>query len=392
MSADVRRLIAGAALAFTGAGMAYAAFSIAQMRRFRARMAEPPPRFMPPITILKPLRGNEIGLYENLRSFCDQRYARYQVIFGAADANDPALEVARAVQREHPQTDVKIVGGRAVPSNNPKIGNLLGTIAHAKYELLVVADSDVRVGPGYLAAVAACFIDPNVGAATCTYGGTPTGGVPSQLGAMFVNEHFSPSVLVASALEPLSYCFGATMAVRKDVLERVGGLGALSDRLGDDYFLGKLVAAQGWIVDLCPYVVRTSIAERDLKSLWLRELRWARTIRAQRPVGYAGSIVTYVLPFAWLFALATRSRTLGWAVAVTASVLRLAVQFQALKTFGPELHAAPWLIPVRDALGVGVWCASFAGRNVTWQQALYSVNAGGEIVVPPGNCNDSVYR
>jgi ceramide glucosyltransferase len=260
----------------------------------------------------------------------------------------------------------------------------------AKHSLIVVADSDIRVGRHYLQAVAQSFADPRCGAATCIYGGIPDKTLASQLGAMFVNDQFSPSVLVAQTLEPLTYCFGATMAVRREVLEAVGGFEALASHLGDDYMLGKLVSDAGYRVALCPYVVHTTVAERNMRSLWLRELRWGRTIRASRPAGYAGSIVTYVLPLSVLYALVCARPIAGTAALALAIALRALLHKEGRKTFAPTVQSNPMLIPVRDALSLGVWCASFLGQRVAWRGDRYRVHADGRMVGSTEECNDSV--
>ena len=390
MGDSLLRILAGAALLCTAAGLAYTAMAIVQTRRFRDRTTRRRPRFTVPVTVLKPLHGDEPFLHANLASFCEQDYRDYQVIFGAADANDPALEVARRVAREHPQCDIQIIAGRAQKANNPKIGNLLGMIGAAKHSLIVIADSDIRVGRDYLQAVASCFADERVGAATCIYGGVPNDTFPSQLGAMFVNDQFAPSVLVARALEPLTYCFGATMAVRADVLARIGGLQALADHLGDDYLLGNLVTKAGYRVELCPYVVQTDVTERDMRSLWLHELRWARTIRTARPAGYAGSILTYVLPFSILFALLSRSPVAAAAVVALAATMRVLLHEEAQKTFAPMTGTRLRLLPVRDSLSVWVWCAAFLGRRVAWRGDRYCINGDGRMLSSPCKCNDYV--
>ncbi len=218
---------------------------IVRVRRFRERLSRKRPPVNIAASVLKPLHGAEAGLYENLKSFCEQEFGTHQIIFGAADPHDPALEVARRLQREHPHLDIEIVAGRAQPARNPKVGNLLGMIGSAKHPLIVIADSDIRVGRDHLRTVASCFAESDVGAATCIYGAIHDGTLASALGALFVNDQFAPSVLVAQALEPLTYCFGATMAVRADVLAQIGGLQALADHLGDDYLLGNLVTRAG---------------------------------------------------------------------------------------------------------------------------------------------------
>ena len=383
MALDLRTVVANAALLGTAAGVAYTALAIVRTRAFRRSAADPHARFTPPLTVLKPLHGAEPNLYTNLRSLCEQVYPEYQILFGAAAKDDPALDVARRLQREFPQCDIAIVSGGAHAARNPKVGNLMGMMGHAKHGIVLIADSDIRAGRNYLQAVASCFGDTNVGVATCLYGGTPNGSVPSQLGAMFVNEQFAPSVLVAQTIEPLTYSFGATMAVRTRVLERIGGLEALADHLGDDYLLGKLAVQAGYHVKLCPYVVHTDVHEKDLRTLWMHELRWARTILANRPAGYAGSIVTNVLPLALLYALSARFAIQGTLALATAATLRILLHEEARKTFAPHTRRSPWLIPVRDALTLGVWCASFLGRNVAWRGDRYRINSDGRMVGSP---------
>jgi ceramide glucosyltransferase len=246
----------------------------------------------------------------------------------------------------------------------------------------VVADSDMRVGNAYLRTIVAPFADENVGGVTCIYGGTPNSAIASQLGAMHVNDHFSPSVLVATALEPLTYCFGATMAVRRTVLESGGGFEALGNRLGDDYALGKLVFDAGRSVQLSRYVVHTSVTDNDLRALWLHELRWARTILSQRPAGYTGSIITYALPFAAGFAALAPSR-FSVALLACAAALRTLLHYEARATFAAHVRATPWLIPLRDALGVAIWVTAFLGRRVHWRSARFEVEAGGQMAAAP---------
>ncbi|HET9392392.1 MAG TPA: bacteriohopanetetrol glucosamine biosynthesis glycosyltransferase HpnI [Candidatus Rubrimentiphilum sp.] len=380
MAFKLRDVAAATALALTAAGLAYSVAEIAGMRRFRRRSPPAPPASLPPITILKPLHGGEPQLYENLRSFCEQTYPQYQVIFGARDPLDPALDVARRLVQEFPERDLCVVASSGVRTPNPKIGNLLGMIGSAKHDVLVIADSDIRVGTEYLRAVASAFRDPCVGAATCLYGGVPLDGIAPQLGATIVNEHFMASVLVALMIEPLAYTFGATMAVRREALERIGGLAALGGFIGDDFMLGKLVSEAGYEIALCPYVVRMTVADPDVRTLWLHHLRWQRTVRASRPRGFAGSLVTYVLPLACISALLNRSPILAGATLAGAVTLRVIVHDEARKTFAPETHLAPWLIPAADALVFATWIAAFFGSDVTWRGDRYEIQDGGHLM------------
>lgn len=378
MACKLRGAARFAGYALTAAGLAYTAAEIAGMRRFREHPA-PPTRSQPPVTILKPLHGSEAQLYENLRSFCMQSYPQYQVIFGSRDERDPALEIARRLVREFPEEDLCVVAGGPAPHcANPKIENLLGMIGHAKHDLLVVVDSDIRVGAGYLGAVAGAFSDSKVGAATCLYAGVPCGDSVSQLGAAVVNEHFMPSVLVAAMIEKLTYCFGATMAVRRNVLDEIGGLTALGEHIGDDFMLGKLVSEAGFTVALAPYVVRMTVADPDLERLWLHHLRWQRTVLAARPRGFAGSLVTYALPLAALSAIIAQTPISG-AMLAAAVALRVMVHGDARKTFAPEVALPSWLIPAADAFAFATWLAAFFAKEVTWRDERFTIEPGGHI-------------
>jgi ceramide glucosyltransferase len=374
----LRGAVALAGYALTAAGLAYTAAEVVGMRRFRNRSARPV-QSQPPVTILKPLHGDEPQLYENLRSFCKQSYPRYQVIFGSRDERDPALEVARRLVREFPDVDICVVAGGPAPHcANPKVENLQGMIGQVKHGILVIVDSDIRVGADYLSAVAGAFADPNTGAATCLYAGVPGGGTVTELGAAVVNEHFMPSVLVAMMIEPLTYCFGATMAVRRDVLDTIGGLAALGAHIADDFMLGKLVSEAGFSVALCPYIVRMTVADSALESLWLHHVRWQRTVLAARPRGFAGSLVTYNLPLAAISAVLSQTPIAG-AMLAAAVALRVMVHDEARKTFAPGVELSPWLIPVADAFAFATWLGAFFAKDVTWRGERFTVAPGGRL-------------
>lgn len=384
----MRALLANVFLLAAAASLGYTALALARVRAFRSGR-DARRRETPPFTVLKPLHGDEPDLYENLRSFCDQQYPSFQIVFTAAQSSDPALETARRLQMEFPGRRIDIAAGGPHAARNPKIGNVLGGYASVQHDVIVIADSDIRVRPEYLAALAEDFSDPAAGAVTCLYGGVPNASLASRLGAMQINDTFAPSVLVAQAIEPLTYCFGATMAVRRDVLERAGGLQTLAGHLGDDYHLGQLVVKAGRRVVLSRFVVRTGVHETRLADLWKRELRWARTILAARPAGYAGSILTYALPLCAVYAALSLS-AMGTGLFAAAVVLRTALHYASRARFAPETAPSPWLIPLRDCLGVAVWAAAFFGSDVRWRSAEYRLEAGGRMAADPKDCNDSV--
>ena len=363
------------------ASLVYSAVALLRVALFRSK-SPIPARFVPPITVLKPVCGLEPRLYENLRSFCAQDYPEFQILFGVRERNDPAIPVIERLIREFPERGAALVIDPRVIGSNYKISNLANMIGRARHDYLAISDADCKVGRSYLAEVAAVFADPKVGATTCLYRATPSGNrLADRLGAMFINEWFLPSVLVALMSEPLEYCFGATMAVRRTALEAIGGIEALACYLADDHMLGRLVAASGYRVALARHIVEITINEPSLKSLFRHELRWARTMRAVRPRGYALSFVTDALPIAMLVALATGLRSSGLILVGVALVLRVLMHFAARATFGSEGFLWPWLVPLRDVLTFAVRAASFVGRRVEWRQQKFSVQSDGQMVI-----------
>ncbi|MFN2461120.1 MAG: bacteriohopanetetrol glucosamine biosynthesis glycosyltransferase HpnI [Candidatus Velthaea sp.] len=377
MRVDARRCIELLAGAAACGALAYAAFALDRVRAFGRRAVPSAGAAQPPISVLKPLRGSEPQLAENLRSFCRQDYADFEVIFGARDPDDAALPIARDVAREFPGR-ARTVSGDGPRFVNPKIDTLGMMLPHAAHGVLVIADSDMRVEPDYLRAVIAPFGEPHVGAVTCLYRGTPLGGAVSTLAAMRADEHFAASVLVAEALGPLRFCFGSTMAVRRTALEGVGGLAALGWHLADDALLGELLSNAGWRVVLSPYVVENVVVEPTLWDLCLHELRWARTNRMLRPAGYALLFLTYPIPLAVLYAAVSR-RPHAAAVLAAAFALRFALARAARRTFGVRGARAAWLVPVRDVLGLALWAGAYATRDVRWRAERLTTAPDGRI-------------
>jgi ceramide glucosyltransferase len=373
-------VVSQALLACCLASLAYAAFTIVRVAIFRMP-DRPPPGFAPPVTILKPLRGLEASLEDCLRSFCDQDYSDFQVVFGVEDELDAAVPVVRRLIAEYSERDLSLVVNDRLVGPNRKASNLANMQSAAKHDILVVADSDVRVTPDYLRSVVAPFAEPGVGAATCLYKAMPLGGLSSVLGAMFINDWFLPSVVAMLAFEKLRFCFGATMAVRRDTLESVGGFSALAPYLADDYMLGQLVSARGQAVRLAPFVVVNVVHEPDTATLFRHELRWARTVRTVRPVGFALSFLTDTLPLTLLYAAAAPGAPLAPALLGAALLLRAGIDAVVRRRFAVPGPYRPWLVPVRDLLSCVVRIGSFLGREVEWRTQEFSVNPSGRLSV-----------
>ncbi len=362
-------------LALTAASICYTSFALFRVATLRFPSAGSETK--PAITILKPLFGPEEQLQENLASFCDQKYPCYQVIFAVRDSDDPALAVAERVRAARPQREIVIASGGNAALSNPKIENLAAAMPLVTGEIIVIADSDVRAPAGYLDAIAAAFTSARVGAVTTLYGAASTETFAARLGALHVNDEFTPSVLVATALQPLRYCLGATMAVRRGVLDEIGGIESIGATLADDYALGALVSARGYRIALAATIPLTLISEASLGELLARELRWARTIRAVRPLGYAGSVVTMPLPFALLTLLLWPNAATGVGLFLLALVLRLALHLAAHRRLSIPGRPEPWLLPVREVLSLVVWALGLFGGISRWRTRNLAEQARG---------------
>ena len=361
------------------ASLAYISFAVVQVLRYRPRAGSGTgPR--PPITLAKPLCGLDAELEENLRSCFVQDYPRYEIVFGVRDPDDPALPVVRKVMAEFPGVDATLVVTHGeVAGTNRKVSTLVAICRRAKHGIIVVADSDIRMAPDALSSIGSCYEDEAVGAVTCLTVARPTGGVASTLGAMFLNEEFLPANLVAKAVEPLTYCYGPTMSARRSALEAIGGFEALADHLADDYLLGNRIAAFGLKVELAGRAGVNVLHEPSLKALLLHELRWARTIRTVRPLGYAGTIATMPTPWAVAVLLASGFSRAGWLALAATVALRLSMHLAVRRTFRLEGAPSFWWIPVRELLSFSVWCASHLGQSVLWKRNQFRVSTDGRL-------------
>jgi ceramide glucosyltransferase len=378
----MRALIGGVFLAASVAGIAYLALALHRTIAFGRRRASglEPTEHTPPVTILKPLRGLEPNLLENLSSFCNQDYPDFQVIFGVRDADDPAVAVAREVIARFPARDVGLVIDGRVYGSNLKISNVMNMMRSAKHDVIILADSDIAVDPSYLRCVVSSFADKNVGAVSCMYRGVAIDrGYVRELGALFVNDQFAPSVLVAIAFSPMDFCLGATMGVTRSALDSIGGFGALASHLADDQMLGKLVRQSGRRVELCPAVVELSVADPSIGALWDHEIRWARTMHAAQPWGFSFSFITYALPLALVYAAVSGNAAVAATVTGIAAALRVSLHYAVRRALDIRSRDRAWLIPVRDVLGLFVWVAHFFGRGVRWRGSKYTVDAQGRL-------------
>jgi ceramide glucosyltransferase len=349
------------------------------------------------ISVLKPLHGDEPLLEAALASVCRQDYPVWQVVFGVQDPGDTALPVVRRLQARFPDCDITVVVDPTPHGLNRKVANLINVLPAAKHEVLVVADSDLHVAPDYLQRLATALQEPGTGLVTTLYSGLPLppapsakqrgseasatppplwgGGrgawafphrLPSILGAIQINQYFLPGALLARALGRQD-CLGATMALRRDTLERIGGLQALVNHLADDNLLGRLVQGLGLGVRLADTVPATTVPETTFAALWRHELRWARTIRALVPAQFAASVLQY--PLAWAALAVALAWGAFWSLAWFAAVwaVRALAARGVERALGLPFRSPVWLLPLRELMSVAVMAASYAGRQVDWR-------------------------
>lgn len=360
----------------------FANFCIIELRK-NIRRPHIPSGFTPPVTVFKPMCGLEHGMDENLRSFCEQDYPDYQIIFGLHGKDDDAIPVIQKLIADYPQLDLEMVVDTRLYGSNHKVSNLINMFPSAKHEILLVADSDMRVNKNYLHDIVAPFANAANGAVTCLYSGRTDSGVASKLNAMFINEWFLPSVLISNALKDISYCLGATMAVRREILTDFGGFEVLADYLADDYMLGQMVTERGYKVHLSHTIVENLSYEPSYKSLFLHELRWARTLRAVEPLGFLGTFLTDTLIISCitaLFALLfTQHSFLSSCILGITITARILLHLQVKSALDLDGRGSLLLIPVRDLISFVIRIVSFTGHSVEWRNHTFSVDDDGLI-------------
>lgn len=379
MSVQLLHTVGWVGFALSAASVGYSLLAIIAVFAWRYRARRNFGSFQPPVTVLKPLCGDEPCLYEALRSFCTQRYPRYQIVFGVREGADRALKVVERLRREFPSLDMTLVVNERLIGRNFKVSNLANMMMAARYDHLVIADSDVVVEPDYLSQVVQPLANRSVGLVTCIYRGRAVGHLASRFGALFIDGWFMPAVLVSHLLGSQSFVSGATMALRRDTLAAVGGFEKLANHLADDYMLGQLVRRQGLRTVIAPVTVETMVTEQDLSSVFGHELRWMRTIRSLQPTGYVFSGITCGVTFP-LFGAVLGAGAFPVLGLLTGSLLLRLVLHCAWADLPPvRAIRAAWLVPVRDLLVFGVWSAGFFCRNVSWRQQTLSVAADGSL-------------
>jgi ceramide glucosyltransferase len=329
--------------------------------------------------LLKPLAGTHRLAAECLASACAQKYPRFEVIFGVADPNDPVIPIAEAVIRDSPNVQAKLVVCPQVLGTNRKVSSLVQMIGHAQYDSFAINDSDILLPEDYLAHLSARLKDPSVGMVTCLYSGTPNASPGSRLEALGINCDFMPGVLCSRRIEGgLHFALGSTMAFPRETLNAIGGLEPLVDYLADDYQLGYRTSLSGRRVELADCIVENVLPDYSLTEFFQHQLRWARTIRANRSSGHAGLILTFAIPWSLLSLIVTHGSKLAWGLFVTAIVLRFGILWMTQKALLRTRRAWSnvWYLPLRDCLAPLIWVACYFGRDVIWRGNRFKIENG----------------
>jgi ceramide glucosyltransferase len=349
--------------------------------------------FAPDVTLLKPVKGVDPRMYAGLVSHCKQRYAgNFEIVFGVSSLDDPAVGEIERLRAEFPECAIRLVECRERLGTSGKVSNLVQMLREARYEHVIINDSDICVPPEYLTRVMECFADAQVGMVTAPYIGRtadvrPAMTVWSRLEALGISTDFFPGVLVARWLEGgIRFGLGSTLATSKSALAKAGGLEPLVEYLADDYEMGERIANAGYRVELCCEVVETTVPAYKFGGFRDHQLRWARSTRDSRKRGYLGLGITYALPWAMMTCVASGFALWSFSLLSVVALARVAVALSVgvgVLRDGQVLRDL-WLLPLRDFFGLGFWAWSFAGDTVVWRGELFRLRDGRISPVPGG--------
>lgn len=337
----------------------------------------------PPISVLKPLCGHDDGLEENLRSFMVQDYPEYEVLFGVHRSDDLAVAVAEKIIAEFSgRVPARIIVTGESPIPNAKAFSLNRMVREAHYDVLVMSDSDVRVTPSLLSHLAQELQDDHVGLISCPYRAVPGNSLWSRLEAIGMNTELLGGVMVARMLEGMRFALGCTVAVRRSVLDDMGGFGYLQEFLAEDFVIGQRAAELGYGVLFSSYVIEHRIGSQNMMPNLGHRMRWARSTRRSRPLGYWGQIFTYPLPLALLFCAAYPT---AWPVLFLTLILRGTAALATARDIvhDPITQKQWWLLPVQDVIGFFVWISGFVGDKIVWRDRKCTVLRDGRLHVNP---------
>ena len=377
---SVLTLVAALCALLAVAGTAYFVLCIWAAKRYvHERSSESRTPFSPPVSILRSLKGLDPQMYRAFRSHCLLDYGEYEVLFGVSDPGDPALGLVEKLREEFPLRQLRVVHCPEVLGLNGKVSNLAQMLPQARYEHIVINDSDIVVPRDYLRSVLAPMANPEVGMVTALYRGIAGTTLASKLEALGLSTDFSGGVLVARAMEGgIRFALGATIATTKTVVAAIGGLEPLADYLGDDYELGARTAAAGYRVELADTVVETALPDYSFRDFWAHQMRWARNVKDRRPGQYFGLVVTFAVVWAVFSVIAGPYQWWTWVILGVAAVARLtsAVVVGRGVLRDPQVLRDLWLVPLRDFVGLGVWVVSYFGNEIEWRGLRFRLHKG----------------
>lgn len=385
MNQGVWSVITTALFGCAAAGLSYTFLALWFVSRFRPTAPHemsPSPiegQDFPPISILQPLCGAEPRLYDTLKSFLVQDYPQTQIVWGVRDGNDPAIAVVKRLQQEFPDARATLVVDARIHGANLKVSNLQNILPSCQHDILILADSDVLAAPDTVSKLVASLHQPGIGVVTTTYTGIAAGSLASHLGAMFINDWFIPSALVDLALNGSDGCYGPLTAIRRHVLQDIGGLETLADYLAEDNRMGRLARDRGWGLYVEPLPTPTVVNETRVIDLITHEVRWARTVRCCRPRDHILQVVTFPLPF--LIALAALAPSpISWAILALHVCSRMILHIMVRALIPNTGRVMPLAVPLREALCFLVWAISLWGRTIRWRNTEFRLTKGGRMV------------
>ncbi len=378
---------AGLAAAFTWAAWLTGGFSFVfslvaiacAVRFFRLRRLADP-RELPPVTILKPLKGVDRDLYENLATFCRLDYPRFQLLFTLASPDDPALGVLARLRRDFPQCDIEIVVSKNRIGYNPKINNVSNSQPYIKHDVLLFSDSDIRVRRDFLRRMVAPLNDARVGLVTCFYQSTTPRGLWSRLEALSVNAHFLPQAVTAAAFG-MRFAMGAAILVRREPFERSGGFANMANHLADDFILGKSVSELGYRVEIADCVVESVPDVAGPIEHLRHQARWARTIRICNPSGYFASVINHGFSLLTLKLLLFGFDPASAILLLNLFAAKALAKYCLSRTLGDkQLSSSALLVPLSEWIAFGAWIAGIRSTRVLWRGEVYAVHPQGRLV------------
>lgn len=356
---------------------AFCVLVIAAARRYRASHSAGTGAAIP-ISILKPLAGADEGLEENLRSFFEQQYVGpFEILFAVREPSDPSVAIVERLQARYPGVASRLLLVGEPPFANAKVWSLLRMTNEARYSLLAMSDSDIRVTPAFLSTVATEFeADPSLNVTTCPYRAVPGRSFWSTLEAIMMNTEFLSGILVARMLEGMRFAVGPTIVARKQAIEKIGGWERLKDFLAEDFVLGQLAAEAGLGVGLSSYVIEHRIGGQPFGANARHRLRWCRSTRRSRPAGYVGQLFTNPVPLILLLGIVNPA---WWPLCATAMILRLIAAREVAWTIlrDPLTSGRWWMLPIADLASFAFWIGGFFGNTIAWRGRTYFLHTDG---------------